>query len=128
MNCILADDWEIDFNDISEMQWLASGAQGAVFRGKLNNEVVAVKKVKDPKETDIRHLRKLNHPNIVQFKYNFSLFFLHIIFRRRSHYKTLVKFLQRSLFTTPLLLHNNGVVSVWTIVRPAESWRTGSSC
>ncbi|XP_012223311.1 mitogen-activated protein kinase kinase kinase 12 isoform X4 [Linepithema humile] len=62
------DDWEIDFNDISEMQWLASGAQGAVFRGKLNNEVVAVKKVKDPKETDIRHLRKLNHPNIVQFK------------------------------------------------------------
>lgn len=69
MSCILADDWEIDFNDISEMQWLASGAQGAVFRGKLNNEVVAVKKVKDPKETDIRHLRKLNHPNIVQFKY-----------------------------------------------------------
>lgn len=62
------DDWEIRFESISELQWLGSGAQGAVFSGKLNKEIVAVKKVKEPKETDIRHLRKLNHPNIVQFK------------------------------------------------------------
>lgn len=67
-----ADDWEISFEDISELQWLASGAQGAVFSGKLNRETVAVKKVKEPKETDIRHLRKLNHPNIVQFKWALS--------------------------------------------------------
>ena len=32
-------------------------------------ETVAVKKVKEERETDIRHLRKLNHPNIVQFRY-----------------------------------------------------------
>ncbi|XP_011700957.1 PREDICTED: mitogen-activated protein kinase kinase kinase 12 isoform X2 [Wasmannia auropunctata] len=64
----LSDDWEIRFESISELQWLGSGAQGAVFSGKLNKEIVAVKKVKEPKETDIRHLRKLNHPNIVQFK------------------------------------------------------------
>ncbi|KAH0947764.1 hypothetical protein HN011_002296 [Eciton burchellii] len=62
------DDWEIPFEAISELQWLGAGAQGAVFSGKLNKEIVAVKKVKEPKETDIRHLRKLNHPNIVQFK------------------------------------------------------------
>ncbi|KAL0122801.1 hypothetical protein PUN28_007473 [Cardiocondyla obscurior] len=62
------DDWEIPFEAISELQWLGSGAQGAVFSGKLNKEIVAVKKVKEPKETDIRHLRKLNHPNIVHFK------------------------------------------------------------
>ncbi len=31
-------------------------------------EQVAVKKVRDVKETDIRHLRKLNHPNIINFK------------------------------------------------------------
>ncbi|XP_011063669.1 PREDICTED: mitogen-activated protein kinase kinase kinase 13 isoform X8 [Acromyrmex echinatior] len=62
------DDWEIAFETISELQWLGSGAQGAVFSGKLNKEIVAVKKVKEPKETDIRHLRKLNHPNIVHFK------------------------------------------------------------
>lgn len=39
-----------------------------MFSGKLNNEPVAVKKVSDIKETDIRNLRKLNHPNIVKFK------------------------------------------------------------
>ncbi|KAM0732731.1 Mitogen-activated protein kinase kinase kinase 12 [Formica fusca] len=65
---LATDDWEIPFGDISEMKWVASGAQGAVFKGKLNREIVAVKKVKEPKETDIRHLKKLNHPNIVQFK------------------------------------------------------------
>ncbi|XP_015509482.1 mitogen-activated protein kinase kinase kinase 12 isoform X1 [Neodiprion virginianus] len=61
-------DWEIPFESISELQWLGSGAQGAVFRGKLTGEIVAVKKVREPRETDIRHLRKLNHPNIVKFK------------------------------------------------------------
>lgn len=63
-----ADDWEIPFEWISDLQWLGSGAQGAVFRGKLKNEIVAVKKVREQKETDIRHLRKLNHRNIVQFR------------------------------------------------------------
>ncbi|XKL60178.1 hypothetical protein PGB90_001194 [Kerria lacca] len=62
------DNWEIAFETISDLQWLGSGAQGAVFRGKYKNEVIAVKKVKDQKETDIKHLRKLNHLNIVQFK------------------------------------------------------------
>uniref|UniRef100_T1IM54 Mitogen-activated protein kinase kinase kinase n=1 Tax=Strigamia maritima TaxID=126957 RepID=T1IM54_STRMM len=63
-----ADDWEIPFENISDLQWLGSGAQGAVFLGKLNGEQVAVKKVREQKETDVRHLRKLNHPNIVSFK------------------------------------------------------------
>lgn len=64
-----ADDWEIPFEAISDLKWLGSGAQGAVFSGKLKGEVVAVKKVREQKETDIRNLRKLNHPNIVQFKW-----------------------------------------------------------
>lgn len=62
------DNWEIAFETISDLQWLGSGAQGAVFRGRLKNEIVAVKKVRDQKETDIKHLKKLNHVNIVQFK------------------------------------------------------------
>lgn len=62
------DSWEIAFESISDLQWLGSGAQGAVFSGKYKNQTVAVKKVRDQKETDIKHLRKLNHPNIVQFK------------------------------------------------------------
>jgi len=47
---------------------LGSGAQGAVFAGIYGDEEVAVKKVKEELETDIKHLRKLNHPNIVQFR------------------------------------------------------------
>ncbi|XP_073843796.1 mitogen-activated protein kinase kinase kinase 13 wallenda isoform X2 [Musca autumnalis] len=62
------EDWEIPFEAITDLQWLGSGAQGAVFSGKLKNEIVAVKKVKDVKETDIKHLRKLDHENIIKFK------------------------------------------------------------
>uniref|UniRef100_A0A182PB91 Mitogen-activated protein kinase kinase kinase dlk-1 n=1 Tax=Anopheles epiroticus TaxID=199890 RepID=A0A182PB91_9DIPT len=62
------EDWEIPYETITDMVWLGSGAQGAVFCGKLRNELVAVKKVRELKETDIRHLRKLDHDNIVKFK------------------------------------------------------------
>ena len=65
---LFLDDWEIAFESISDLQWLGSGAQGAVFLGRLLQDQVAVKKVRDMKETDIRHLRKLNHPNIISFK------------------------------------------------------------
>lgn len=67
--CVCLDDWEIPFENISDLQWLGSGAQGAVFLGKLKGELVAIKKLRDKRETDIRHLRKLNHPNIISFKY-----------------------------------------------------------
>ncbi|XP_030386471.1 mitogen-activated protein kinase kinase kinase 13-A isoform X2 [Scaptodrosophila lebanonensis] len=63
-----SEDWEIPFESISDLVWLGSGAQGAVFSGKLKNEIVAVKKVKELKETDIKHLRKLDHENIIKFK------------------------------------------------------------
>uniref|UniRef100_A0A1A9W763 Mitogen-activated protein kinase kinase kinase dlk-1 n=1 Tax=Glossina brevipalpis TaxID=37001 RepID=A0A1A9W763_9MUSC len=62
------EDWEIPFEAITDLHWLGSGAQGAVFSGRLKNETVAVKKVKDVKETDIKHLRKLDHENIIKFK------------------------------------------------------------
>jgi hypothetical protein len=64
----LSDDWEIPFENITDLQWLGSGAQGAVFLGKLNGEEVAVKKVRDVNETDIKNLRRLNHPNVITFK------------------------------------------------------------
>jgi len=62
------DDWEIPFENISDLTWLGSGSQGAVFLGRLGQEQVAVKKVRDVKETDVKHLRRLNHPNIVSFR------------------------------------------------------------
>ncbi|KRT86350.1 protein kinase, partial [Oryctes borbonicus] len=62
------DDWEIPFESITDLKYLGCGGQGLVFSGILHNEEVAVKKVQDIKETDIKNLRKLNHPNIVKFK------------------------------------------------------------
>lgn len=62
------DAWEVPFEAISDLQWLGAGAQGAVFSGKLKGKIVAVKKVRDQKETDIKHLRKLDHENIVKFQ------------------------------------------------------------
>lgn len=65
---LFADDWEIPFELITYLDYVGCGGQGVVFAGVLNHEKVAVKKVQDIKETEIRHLRKLNHPNIVKFK------------------------------------------------------------
>lgn len=48
---------------------IGAGSQGAVFSGKFNGEMVAVKKVKEVSETDIRHLRHLKHKNVIEFKY-----------------------------------------------------------
>lgn len=61
------EEWEIPFESITNLEWLGSGAQGTVFSGYLRNEIVAVKKVRDHKETDIKHLR-LDHDNIIKFK------------------------------------------------------------
>ncbi|KAI8786436.1 mitogen-activated protein kinase kinase kinase 12, partial [Biomphalaria glabrata] len=36
-----SDDWEITFESITDLQWLGSGAQRAVFLGKLCNEKVS---------------------------------------------------------------------------------------
>ncbi|XP_075997423.1 mitogen-activated protein kinase kinase kinase 12-like [Genypterus blacodes] len=64
----LDESWEVPFEEISDLQWVGSGAQGAVFLGRLYGQEIAVKKVRNIKETDIKHLRKLKHPNIITFK------------------------------------------------------------
>ncbi|GMT26307.1 hypothetical protein PFISCL1PPCAC_17604, partial [Pristionchus fissidentatus] len=66
IHCTL-DEWEIDFGTIKDLEWLGSGSQGAVFSGTWNGSPVAVKKVKELKETEVEHLRQLEHPNIIKF-------------------------------------------------------------
>ncbi|VDO98035.1 unnamed protein product [Soboliphyme baturini] len=65
---LLNDSWEVPFEGITELQWLGAGSQGAVFRGYFNGELVAVKKLRQVEETNIRHLRSLCHPNVIKFK------------------------------------------------------------
>ncbi|KAG7313053.1 hypothetical protein JYU34_000135 [Plutella xylostella] len=62
------DQWEVPFEAVSELVYLGSGAQGVVFSGMFRGEMVAVKKLRDKSETDFKHLRKLNHENIVRFR------------------------------------------------------------
>jgi len=62
------DPWVIPFDEICELEWLGSGAQGAVFLGQYGGQQVAVKKVRREADTDIKHLRNINHPNIVKFR------------------------------------------------------------
>lgn len=62
------DEWEIPFESLRDLEWLASGAQGVVYKARMRNEVVAVKKVKDKAEANIRDIRQLHHPNIIHFK------------------------------------------------------------
>ena len=63
---VVNENWEIPFVDIHDLRFLGSGSQGAVFAGKWRQRDIAVKKVRDEKDTDVRHLRKLKHRNIVE--------------------------------------------------------------
>lgn len=61
--------FEIPFADIKELDVIGSGSQGIVFCGQYRGEMVAVKKVKDKSYcNEIRQLRKLRHPNIIQLR------------------------------------------------------------
>lgn len=62
------DEWDVPFEAITEMVYLGAGAQGVVFSGTFRGEMVAVKKLRDKSETNFKHLRRLNHENIVRFK------------------------------------------------------------
>jgi mitogen-activated protein kinase kinase kinase 13 len=62
------DDHEIAFEKITNLEWVGGGAQGCVFKGLLNGEQVAVKKVKSREEANIKYLCRLNHPGLVRMK------------------------------------------------------------
>ena len=60
---------EIEYDEIKDsLRFIGAGGQGAVYVGVHRGEPVAVKKVKEARDTDIAHLMRLRHPNIVQFR------------------------------------------------------------
>ncbi|CAH0577796.1 unnamed protein product [Chrysodeixis includens] len=62
------EEWDVPYEKLSSLVYLGAGAQGIVFGGSYRGELVAVKKLRDRNDCNIKHLRKLNHENIVQFK------------------------------------------------------------
>lgn len=63
------DDWEVPLDRIAMYpdDYHRCGSQGDVYLGRLSNSPVAVKRVRDETLTDIRHLKDLNHKNIIKF-------------------------------------------------------------
>ncbi|UJR13381.1 hypothetical protein I4U23_000397 [Adineta vaga] len=62
-------DWEIPIDHImNDLQLIGRGIEGSVFHGKLNGQDVACKRVKNKEETNIKHLKKLNHVNVIKFR------------------------------------------------------------
>lgn len=46
--------------------YIGGGNQSSVFRGKLNNRYIALKKLNRASEVDIKKLKSLNHPNVIK--------------------------------------------------------------
>jgi serine/threonine protein kinase len=64
-----ADDWLIPIDSImKDLKLIGTGIEGSVYLGKLGGQNVACKRVKSEEETNIKHLRKLNHINVVKFR------------------------------------------------------------
>jgi hypothetical protein len=114
------EDLEIPFEDLKDLQWVGSGAQGCVFKGTLNGQLVAIKKVKSKEEANIRHLKRLNNPNLVKFKgvsFNGDKFFCIImefcahgqLYTHLSNLSAEKKFLKPSLMIDWLTQITNGM-------------------
>ena len=62
-------DWEIPIDDIiNDLEFIGTGIEGSVFHGKLHGQDIACKRVKTKEETNIKHLKKLNHMNVIKFR------------------------------------------------------------
>ncbi|XP_046977416.1 mitogen-activated protein kinase kinase kinase 12-like [Vanessa cardui] len=95
------DDWEVPFDSLSDLVYLGSGAQGVVFGGTLKGEMVAVKKLRDKSEANIKHLRKLNHDNIVRFRGVCTVSPFYCIIMEYCQYGPLFDFLHSGATFTP---------------------------
>lgn len=63
------DEWVIPIDNImNDLKFLGTGIEGRVYLGKLRGQNIACKQVKTEEETNIKHLRKLNHVNVIKFR------------------------------------------------------------
>ena len=63
------DDWSINIDDIIvDLETIGTGNEGCVYRCKLRGQNFACKRVKSEEHTRIKHLKKLNHTNVMKFR------------------------------------------------------------
>jgi hypothetical protein len=63
------DDWQIPIDRImNDLVLIGTGMEGSVYLGKLSGQNIACKRVKTEEETNIKHLKKLNHINVIKFR------------------------------------------------------------
>ena len=68
------DDWHIPIDSImNDLILIGTGIEGTVYLGKLDGQNVACKRVRSEEETSIKHLKKLNHVNVVKFRGMFCM-------------------------------------------------------
>lgn len=60
------DDWEIPFSRVSIHNFQGCGSQGSVYYGKLDDRPIAIKRLHNESLDNLKHLRILNHQNIVK--------------------------------------------------------------
>ena len=62
------DNWEISIDARrNKLERIGSGVEGIVYRGQLNGQAVACKCVKTREHTNVKHLSRLKHDNIIRF-------------------------------------------------------------
>jgi len=102
------DDWEIEIDIIiNDLELIGAGIEGSVFRGKLNGQDIACKRVKSKEETNIKHLKKLNHLNVIKFRGLILIsyfFYFHFFFSLRY------------FNCTTIILYCYGILCIWFII------------
>jgi hypothetical protein len=99
--------WEIPIDSIvNDLVLIGTGIEGTVHLGKLNGQNVACKRVKTEEETNIKHLKKLNHINVIKFR---GLFFYII-----SFFLFDLSFRCFCFFT--IILYSYGLLCIWFLV------------
>ena len=78
---------------MNDLELIGTGIEGSVYRGKLDGQNIACKRVKTKEETNIKHLKKLNHINVIKFR---------VIFH--------------DIHCTTIILYSYGILCIWFII------------
>ena len=106
------DDWEIPIDNIIDLVLIGTGIEGKVYLGKFCGQNVACKRVKSQEETNIKHLKKLNHVNVVKFRGLFCISYFKYV-----HMYMYTKFFSyRCFYIATIILYCYGILCIRFII------------